>query len=130
MASKSYTEAVAILGPLGDAGNAQAQYRLGDAYADGHGVTRDYAAAEKWYEKSALQGNTDAQRKLGAMYASGTHVTRNSNLAYVWYGTAARLGSSAAKLEREQIAASLQPAEREQADRLIESNAARMGKKP
>jgi len=130
MASKNYAEALAILRPLGDAGNAQAQFRLGDAYADGHGVTRDYAAAEKWYEKSALQGNTDAQRKLGAMYASGTHVTRNSNLAYVWYGTAARLGSSAAKLEREQIAASLQPAEREQADRLIESNAARMGKKP
>ena len=130
MTSKNYAEALAILRPLGDAGNAQAQFRLGDAYAEGLGVTRDYAAAEKWYEKAALQGNTDAQRKLGAMYASGTHVARSNNLAYVWYGTAARLGSSAAKVEREQIAASLQPAEREQADRLIESNATRMGKKP
>jgi len=124
--AKRYSDALGILRPLGDAGNAQAQMRLGDAYAEGRGVTPDPAAAEKWYEKAALQGNTDAQRKLGAMYATGTGVKRNYNLAYVWYGTAERLGYSAARPEREQMAALLQPAEREQADRLIESNAARM----
>ena len=126
IAAKQYSDALEILKPLVDAGNARAQARLGEAYAEGRGVTRDYAAAQKWYERAALQGDTDAQRKLGAMYASGTGVARNYNLAYVWYGTAARLGSDAARQERDQAAASLQPAEREQADRLIESNAARM----
>jgi TPR repeat protein len=108
---------------LAEAGNAIAQERLGDAYADGRGVTRDYPVAEKWYEKAALQGNTYAQRKLGAMYATGTGVTSNPFMAYVWYGTAARLGSDPAKQERDKYRALLQPAEREQADRLIESKA-------
>jgi serine/threonine protein kinase len=128
MAAKQFPDALALLRTLGDAGNPGAQLRLGDAYAEGRGVTRDHAVAEKWYEKAALQGDVDAQRKLGAMYAGGSGVARNNNMAYIWYGTAARLGSAAAKQETEQIATSLQPAEREQADRLIESNVARMSK--
>jgi len=61
---------------------------------------------------------------------SGNGVLRNSNLAYIWYGTAARLGSAPAKVEQEKIGALLQPAERLQADKLIESTAARMAKRP
>jgi serine/threonine protein kinase len=119
MEAQRYSEAIAILKPLADAGNAQAQFRLGEAYAEGRGVDRDIATAERWYEKAALQGETGAQIKLGAMFATGTGVARNNNLAYVWYGTAARLGSNAAKAERDKVGALLQPAEREQADRLI-----------
>jgi hypothetical protein len=48
----------------------------------------------------------------------------------VWYGTALKMGSSAAKAERDRIGALLQPAEREQADKLIDSKVARMPKAP
>ena len=128
--ARRFADALAILRPLADTGNAQAQARLGDAYMQGQGIPRDDAAAGRWYERAALQGETGAQIKLAAMYVSGNGVLRNNNLAYVWYGTAARLGSGAAKLEQEKIGPLLQPAEREQADKLIESAAARMAKRP
>jgi serine/threonine protein kinase/TPR repeat protein len=129
IASKQYADALAILKPLADAGNAQAQLRLGNAYADGQGVTRDYAAARDLYDKAARQGEIGAELKLGAIYANATGVERNSNLAYVYYGMAARLGSAAAKPEMEKAAASLQPAEREQADRLIDNVVNKMPKR-
>ena len=119
--AQHYTDAIAILKPLGDTGNVQAQTRLGDAYVEGRGVDRDLAVGERWYEKAALQGDTSAQIKLGAMFAKGQGVAQSNNLAYVWYGTAARLGSASAKTERDKIAALLQPAEREQLDKLIAS---------
>ena len=128
--AKRFSEALAIVRPLAEAGNARAQTRLGDAYMEGRGVPRDDAAAGRWYEKAALQGETGAQVKLATMYAKGNGVLRNYNLAYVWFGTAARLGISSAKLEQEQIASLLQPTERAQADKLIESSAARMAKSP
>jgi len=130
IATQRYADAIAILKPLADTGNAQAQERLGDAYAGGHGVARDATAAERWYEKAALQGDTGAQLKLGAIFAKGDGVPQNNNIAYVWYGTAAQLGSSSAKTERDKIAALLQPAEREQAERVIAGKLKEMGKKP
>jgi hypothetical protein len=117
--AQHYADAVAILKPLADAGNAQAQFRLGEAYAEGRGVDRNVDAAESWYEKAALQGETSAQLKLGAMFANGKGVARNNNAAYIWYGMAARLGSGPGKAERDKLAALLQPAEREQADKTI-----------
>jgi serine/threonine protein kinase/TPR repeat protein len=116
-----FADALAALKPLADAGNAQAQTRLGDMYAEARGTTRDAAAAKSWYEKAALQGDTSAQMKLGAIYASASSGARNNNLAYMWYGTAARLGATGAKAESDRIGALLQPAERAQADRAIES---------
>jgi len=128
--AKRFADALSILRPLADAGNAHAQTRLGDAYVEGRGIPRDDAAAGRWYEKAALQGETGAQVKLAAMYLNGNGVLRNYNLAYVWYGTAARLGSGPAGVEQEKIAGLLQPAERAQADKLIESAAARMARSP
>jgi TPR repeat protein len=128
--AKRFSDALVILRPLADKGNARAQTRLGDAYMQGQGVPRDDAAAGRWYEEAALKGEIGAQVKLAAMYMNGNGVLRNHNLAYVWYGTAARLGSGTGKLEQEKIGPLLQPAERAQADKLIESAAARMARRP
>ena len=122
------TDAIAALKALADAGNAQAQVWLGDLYAEGKVVSRDAAAAERWYLKAAQAGDTDAQFKLGAIYANGA--APNNNFAYVWYGTAARLGFTAAQVERDRVGGLLQPAERAQADRVIASNVARMRARP
>jgi TPR repeat protein len=129
LAAQRYADAITILKPLAEAGNAQAQFKLGDAYSEEQGVERDLKIATSWYEKAALQGSSGAMLKLGALYANGNGVAQNNNLAYVWYGTAARLGSGPAKNERDKILSRLQPAEREQADKLIESTIERT-KKP
>jgi TPR repeat protein len=121
MSEGRFGDAMAALKPLADTGNAQAQARLGDMYAEGRGTTRDNAAAKAWYEKAALAGYTPAQMKLGAIYASASGGARDNNLAYMWYGTAARLGATGAKAESDRIGALLQPAERTQADKAIES---------
>jgi hypothetical protein len=46
-------------------GDAVAQSKLGDLYAQGKGVPQDYADAVKWLREAADQGNADAQYKLG-----------------------------------------------------------------
>ena len=107
---------IALVRPLAEAGNARAQIRLGDASAEGRGVERNPTIARDWYEKAASAGEINAMLRLGAMFKGV-----NNNLAYIWYGTAAQLGSSAAKEERDKISPSLQPAERQQAERVITS---------
>jgi hypothetical protein len=128
--AQRFAEALALTRPLADAGNVRAQFLMAEAYAEGRGVARDGATAVRWYEKAALQGDSRAQVRLASLYASGNGVLRNNNLAYVWFGTASRLGSGAAKFEQEKIGALLQPAERAQLDKLVESSVARMSKKP
>jgi len=130
MSEGRFADAMATLKKLADASNAQAQARLGDMYAEGRGTTRDPAAAKTWYEKAALAGYTPAQMKLGAIYASSSDGARSNNLAYMWYGTAARLGATGAKAESDRIGALLQPAERAQADKAIESTVRDIRKNP
>ncbi|MGA9890144.1 MAG: SEL1-like repeat protein, partial [Candidatus Acidiferrales bacterium] len=45
----------ALRGPAA-AGDAQAQFALGNDYIDGRGVGQDYGQAVIWYRKSAAQG--------------------------------------------------------------------------
>lgn len=69
--------------------------------------------------KAADQGNAKAQFVLGEMYAAGRGVPQNNFQAYVWFSRAARAGSAEAKARLEQVRAALQPAEIQQADRLL-----------
>jgi TPR repeat protein len=50
------------------AGNAQAEFALGNRYFRGVDVAQDYAQALFWYRKSADQGFAPAQNQLGSMY--------------------------------------------------------------
>jgi TPR repeat protein len=58
-------------------------------YANGEGVTRDYAEAVKWYRKAANQGYARAQSNLGTMYSNGHGVPQDYLLAYMWFNVAA-----------------------------------------
>ena len=51
-----YATALHLLRPLADQGNAQAQFKLGSMYDDGHGVAQSDAEALKWYRMAADQG--------------------------------------------------------------------------
>ena|SRR3990170_4178951 len=56
-----------------DQGDAEAQYSLGIAYAEGRGVPQDSAEALKWLREAADQGLGLAQCVLGHCYQEGWH---------------------------------------------------------
>jgi TPR repeat protein len=45
-------------------GDADAQYRVGEMYYDGKGVSMNYCEALKWYQKAADQGDESAKAAL------------------------------------------------------------------
>ena len=58
-------EALKIIEPLADRGDAEAQYLLGIAYEIGHSPKQHHAArALHWYLKSAKSGNACARRRI------------------------------------------------------------------
>ncbi len=79
----------------------------------------DGAESLKLYRQAADQGNAEGQFRLGEIYASGHSVTQNNFQAYVWFSLASNSGHAAAAARRDQVAAALQPAETQQADRLV-----------
>lgn len=60
-----YPKAVAEWRAPADAGDADAQFNLGQAYKLGRGVPADSKVAQSWYLKAAQQGHEQAQANLG-----------------------------------------------------------------
>ena len=83
-------------GPGGQ-GDADAQYKRGVLYANGNGVTKDYAEAVKCFRKAADQGHAGAQVSLGGLYYSGQGVTKDYAEAMKWYLKAANQGNASAQ---------------------------------
>ena len=59
--------AVAALRAEADQGNKSAQLMMGNLFANGIGVTRDYKEAFAWFTKAAEQGVSEAQYNLGQL---------------------------------------------------------------
>ncbi len=66
-----YAGAVAQWRPLAEAGNADAQFNLGQAYKLGRGVAANSATAHSWYQKAARQGHEQAQVNVGLLLYNG-----------------------------------------------------------
>jgi TPR repeat protein len=79
-------------------GAAQAQYLLGQQYAQGHGVTQHAERAFMWFEKAAAQRHLPAEAALGLAYLQGNGVEKNTKLAFYWLQKAAVQGDAAAQL--------------------------------
>ena len=77
------------------AGDVQAAYRLGAAYADGAVVKQDYREARKWYRLAAEAGDAEAQFDLGSIYDNGFEVQKSAAEAARWYREAAMRGHMA-----------------------------------
>ncbi len=60
-----YKKAVENWRPMAIAGDADAQFNLGQAYKLGRGVPVDLGLAEEWYRKAALQGHLQAEDAYG-----------------------------------------------------------------
>lgn len=93
-ASGKYEEAAAWYRKAAEQGDADAQYNLGNLYAQGQGVAQDDAQAVAWYRKAANQGYAKAQSNLGVMYAEGRGVARDDVEAYRWFSIAGAKGDA------------------------------------
>ncbi len=80
------------------AGDADAQFRLGQALRKGHGIPMDSIAAATWLREAADHGHADAQNALGEMYERGEGVPQSDARALHWYGKAADQGQTAAQV--------------------------------
>lgn len=87
-----YVEARALLLPLAEAGNVDAQNRLSHMNWYGEGAPSDYAAAELWSRKAAAQGSAAAHFDIGAHYYTGTGVEKDVSKAFEWQLKSAELG--------------------------------------
>jgi len=63
----NYEGAVAAWRPLAEAGNADAQFNLAQAYRLGRGVAQNLGLAEQWFERAARQRHEQAGASLGLL---------------------------------------------------------------
>ncbi len=70
-----YARAIREWRPLAIAGDADAQFNMGQAYKLGRGVTQDLPQAIEWFRRAAAQGHVQAEDNLGLMmYETGNRV--------------------------------------------------------
>jgi len=70
-AQDDYGSAFRQLDKAAQAGDAEAQYRLGLLYARGKGVIGNLGDAIAWYRRAAEQGHAEAQYQLSLAYLNG-----------------------------------------------------------
>jgi TPR repeat protein len=78
-------------------GRPDAQFALGEMYAEGKGVPKNDSMAADWYHKAAVQGHVDAQFVLGGRHVSGRGVPKDDAKALEWYQKAAEQGHAGAQ---------------------------------
>jgi hypothetical protein len=77
---------------LADRGHADAQYRIGWMYANGHGLVLDVPTALQWWRKAAEQKHADATFALAMVYFRGEGVKRDPAAAVKWLTRSRLLG--------------------------------------
>jgi uncharacterized protein len=92
-----YAGALAIWGPLAQAGVARAQNNVGACFAEGLGVERDNTLALRWLTLAAEEGDRVGQRNLAALYFKGEGVQQDQARAAALYRTAAAAGDGPAQ---------------------------------
>ena len=90
---------VAGLTAKAEQGDAQAQTRLGKAFAQGEGVAQDYKQAARWCGQAASNGNAEAEVTFGELCQAGQGVPRDVTNAVRWFTKAAEQGSTAAQYD-------------------------------
>jgi len=113
-----------------DQGDAAAQLLLGGKYFRGDGVAQDFGQAERWYRMAADQGEPNAQFDLGDMYAEGQGVASDPVEAYAWYTVAASNGKARALDVRDLLAAEMEPAQIDEAEKLAAERASELAAEP
>mgnify|MGYP003705894675 FL=1 len=104
MEANQFNEAMQLLWPAANAGNADAEELIGILYAMGLGVDRDDRRAFEWYLRSAMKGHAGAQSGIGWYYEVGRGLPEIDLVrAYMWYTLSAIGGDPDALISQEEI---------------------------
>lgn len=104
MEANQFNEAMQLLRPAANAGNADAEELIGILYAMGLGVERDDRRAFEWYLRSAMKGHAGAQSGIGWYYEVGRGQPEIDLVrAYMWYTLSAIGGDPDALISQEEI---------------------------
>ena len=79
------------------AGDPDAQNKVGEIYANGKAVAQNYAEALKWFRKAGKRGNDEAWKNIGWTYAFGQGVPKNYPKAFYWFRKSAEHGNADAQ---------------------------------
>ena len=71
--------------PKANAGDAQAQFKMGEIYYLGLKVNEDYGKAYRWFIKAARQGHAAAQYYVGLCYQNGEGISQDDDMAVYWF---------------------------------------------
>ncbi len=82
-----------------EAGDADAQYAVGEAYLKGRGPTVNPQEALKWFRRAARQGHPKALYRLGYMHLRGIGTRRDPGRAFELIRRAAEAGYSPAQYQ-------------------------------
>ena len=102
---RDFDEAFEILEPHAEAGDADAQFKVGFMYLHGRGANRDYDLAVKWIGKAGEQGHAEAQYNMAMNYNLGRGVPEDLVQAHMWATMASAQGYRAAGELKEDTAA-------------------------
>jgi|GEM_PF-3814672 len=92
-----YSEALRLLQPLAEHGNAEAQFQLGQMYIFGEGVPKDLEEGFRWVRRAAEQGHPKAEFQVGQMYYFGKGVPEDLQEGLTWVRKAAKQGHAGAR---------------------------------
>lgn len=96
---KRVPEGIKWLKDSAGAGSGKSMLVLGQLYANGQGVTQDFAAAKGWFDKAAEKGEADAYLLLGQLSELGKGATKDMKKALELYENAAKRDSLQAILK-------------------------------
>ena len=82
---KDYEAAYKILRPEAEAGNARAQFAIGQMYVQGYFVAKSDETGIKWYRRAAAQGFQPAFYLIGNHYLFGFGIQQDFDKAYAAY---------------------------------------------
>jgi hypothetical protein len=100
----NYATALEVWLPQAKAGDAEAQYYVGQIFEKGLGSRPDYTSAASWYRRAAEQDYESAQISLGYLYEQGLGVEADDVEALNWYRRAAGLAEELVVLQESDYA--------------------------
>lgn len=95
--------------PRAEEGDAEAQFLVGNIYAEDHTLNRDYDQAFNWYRKSAEQGYAKALDRVSAWYSRGYGTPKDDAEALFWLYLAKKAGVASTYLDPRRVEAQLTP---------------------
>lgn len=94
MERQDYPLAIKEWTTLAQAGNAEAQFKLGVMLGAGIGTKEDINAAVAWYAKAAAQNHAEAAYVMSIAHDKGQGVKKDPAAAMQWLKRSAELGSA------------------------------------